>query len=366
MSFKIEQYSVADFISFNRNKGIELNPKYQRRGGIWSDSMQIYLIDTILREMSIPKIYFRTKINTKTLTSTRDVVDGQQRLRAIFRFADNQLVLSSKAGEFRGKSFADLTEDQKETFLGYMISTEHILSADDNFAVQVFSRLNQTGVKLNHAEQRNAQFDSEFKWFIVRLAKKLIPFFLGYEILSIKEQIRMIDDELTAEIFMLVEDGIEAGTSASLARLYKKYDNKISESEASKQEKVALFESTGEKILLIINDIQKHLDQNMQGNFSSRTHLVMLFAAMYNAKYGIPYWKDSGLNKDDYKYPESTAEWSIVSKRLQRIDEIISENIEPSDDKEREFLSESKAATINSKSRRIRFPMYAGVFKEYA
>lgn len=352
MSFKIEQYSVADFITFNRSKGINLNPKYQRRGGVWSDSMQVYLIDTILREMSIPKIYFRTKINTSTLTSVRDVVDGQQRLRAIFRFADDKLTLTKRAGEYGGKKFSTLTEEQKEIFLGYMITTEHILNSDDDFAVKVFSRLNQTGVKLNAAETRNAEFDGEFKWLIVRLAERLSSFFLKYEILSIKDQIRMMDDELTAELVMLVTDGIEAGTSESLKRVYRKYDKD--------------FEFGSESVFTnIFGDIDENLSQNMTDSFSSRTHFIMLFAALYNAKSRIPYWTDSDLESIDFRYPSSEAEWDVVSARLAKLDRLISGDIDPRTPDEIMFVAESRAATINTKSRRKRFPVYAKVFTNY-
>ena len=59
---------------------IDLNPEYQR-GKVWSKDKQQLLMDTILKDMHIPPIYFRALDN-----GFYECVDGQQRLNAIFDF----------------------------------------------------------------------------------------------------------------------------------------------------------------------------------------------------------------------------------------------------------------------------------------
>ena len=46
----LEQYRIADFLDWNKEKRIRLNPEFQR-GRIWSSAARIYLIDSILRQL---------------------------------------------------------------------------------------------------------------------------------------------------------------------------------------------------------------------------------------------------------------------------------------------------------------------------
>lgn len=123
MAFQIEPYSVADFLDWERSKRLKLNPDFQRRDA-WSPMEKTLLIDTILRGLSMPKVYFRTVIDPNTQGMVRDVVDGQQRLRAIIAFANNELKLGKKAEEHEGKKYRDLTVEEQQAFLQYRIATE--------------------------------------------------------------------------------------------------------------------------------------------------------------------------------------------------------------------------------------------------
>ncbi|MFD2270570.1 DUF262 domain-containing protein [Undibacterium arcticum] len=58
--------------------------------------------------------------------------------------------------------FRDLPNDLQQRILDYQFSV-HVLpsSVDDREVLQVFARMNSTGVKLNDQELRNANFFSE-------------------------------------------------------------------------------------------------------------------------------------------------------------------------------------------------------------
>ena len=71
-------------------KRIDTNPDFQRPP-VWSRSQKQLLIDTILRSYDIPKLYWR-KIGSNP--DKYDVVDGQQRLRAIFEYQNGEFPLS--------------------------------------------------------------------------------------------------------------------------------------------------------------------------------------------------------------------------------------------------------------------------------
>src|ERR1700681_177757 len=75
-SFDSRAYSINDFVEWDKQKQLELNPSFQRRQ-VWSDKAKSYLMDTILRGKPIPKIFIRQKINVTTKKSLREVVDGQ-------------------------------------------------------------------------------------------------------------------------------------------------------------------------------------------------------------------------------------------------------------------------------------------------
>ena len=81
MASILEQYRISDFLDWHREKRLEINQDFQR-GSVWKPAARTFLIDTILRELPVPKVYLRTKIDVVTKKSVREIVDGQQRLKA--------------------------------------------------------------------------------------------------------------------------------------------------------------------------------------------------------------------------------------------------------------------------------------------
>src|SRR4051794_26478719 len=108
----LEQYRISDFLEWHKENKLVLNPTFQR-GSVWPPAARSYLIDTILRELPMPKIYFRTTVDLLTKRTVREVVDGQQRLRAIIEFAGDKFVLSKVAKEFQGKKYSTLEPVQQ-------------------------------------------------------------------------------------------------------------------------------------------------------------------------------------------------------------------------------------------------------------
>src|SRR3972149_11758879 len=100
-SYDSRTYSINDFVEWDKAKQLELNPRFQRRP-VWTDKAKSFLIDTILRGKPIPKIFIRQKINVSTKTSTREVVDGQQRLRTILPFFNDGWVVSKRQNPRHG------------------------------------------------------------------------------------------------------------------------------------------------------------------------------------------------------------------------------------------------------------------------
>ena len=111
----------------------------------------------------MPKVYLRTLIDRVSQASVREIVDGQQRLRAILDFGLGKFRLTSRAGEFSGLYYSDLEEELQNTFLSYRISVEQLINADDDDVLEVFARLNSYTVPLNPPELRHARYQGDFK-----------------------------------------------------------------------------------------------------------------------------------------------------------------------------------------------------------
>jgi len=151
---------------FERKEKINPQPEYQR-GEVWNDSKRALLIDSILRDIDLPKFYLRKLISSMY---TYEVTDGQQRLSAIFRFLENDLKLPK--GELKGvqlgvyhgqdystRKFLDLPRNLQNTILDYQISIAVIEDALEDEIRTMFGRL-QEGINLVPSEKRNSIISS--------------------------------------------------------------------------------------------------------------------------------------------------------------------------------------------------------------
>jgi hypothetical protein len=114
MEWKSRAHPISDVRDWSRANRLELQPDFQRNE-VWSNAAQIALIDTILRNIPIPKIYIKSIIREEQ--TYRVVIDGQQRLTAILAFVENKLKLKSphiSFAEYNGMTFSELPEDIKK------------------------------------------------------------------------------------------------------------------------------------------------------------------------------------------------------------------------------------------------------------
>lgn len=131
---------------------INTNPDFQRPA-VWSKTQKQLLIDTILREYDIPKLYWR-KIATKP--DRYDVVDGQQRLRAIWEFFDGGFSLPKDAEPIDGDAIAKLSYQQlpdelRMRFDVYALDVVVLEESDEDEVREMFLRL-QNGTSLKAQE----------------------------------------------------------------------------------------------------------------------------------------------------------------------------------------------------------------------
>ena len=208
-----------------------INPKYQRNKSVWNAKAESYLIDTILRGLPIPQIFLRQKIDINLRHTTREVIDGQQRLRTIIKFVNDEFpVMKSHNSEYGGNKYSELADDVKEAFLDYQIPVELIKSKEDSVIYDMFVRVNTNSFKLNSQELRNARFWGDFKVLVYKLSSQWRSFFQENNVFKPSELIRMQEAEFISNLLILIRDGITHETQTKMDSYYKKYDNELPDS----------------------------------------------------------------------------------------------------------------------------------------
>ena len=163
------------------NDELDLTPDFQRQANVWDIKRKARLIESILLKIPLPSFYFSEDLN-----GGYAVVDGLQRLCAIFHFKNASLLNSSTGAnltplrlkglqylkELEGQTYADL--DRKfQRRISELEITANIIRANTPSAVKfnVFARLNQGGMPLNAQEIRNAIFPGEWRNHLRTLAE---------------------------------------------------------------------------------------------------------------------------------------------------------------------------------------------------
>ena len=116
---------------------------YRRKGG-WNDRKKSKLIESILLVLPVPGIYL-----IEDEDGRKEVVDGQQRLSAIFDFSENKYALEELKilQELNDKKFEDLGKEytMMQRRLGnYILSVVVIRKESDaNSHLEIYRRLNE-------------------------------------------------------------------------------------------------------------------------------------------------------------------------------------------------------------------------------
>lgn len=148
---------------------VDTNPDFQRPA-VWSRSQKQLLIDTILRGYDVPKFYWR---KTGTKPDTYDVVDGQQRLRAIWEYQAGEFALPRDMDDIDGDKVAglkyeSLPDDLRMAFDMYSLDIIVLQDTDEDEVREMFLRL-QNGTSLKAQEKRNAM-PGQMRTFVKELS----------------------------------------------------------------------------------------------------------------------------------------------------------------------------------------------------
>ncbi len=122
-------------------------PEYQREKSLWTDEKKALLVDSILRDFDIPKLYFN-----RLGDGEYEVIDGQQRLWALWEFLDDEFECKIDG---QSRFYSKLTTAQKRRIRAYRFQVTVFDEADDQYLRDLFLRL-QWGLLLNTGEKLHA------------------------------------------------------------------------------------------------------------------------------------------------------------------------------------------------------------------
>jgi uncharacterized protein with ParB-like and HNH nuclease domain len=108
---------------------LSLAPEFQRNS-IWPRAAKAYLIDTILNDRPIPLLFFQRISSAQTGRSGYAVIDGQQRLRAIFEYLEDRFKLSQsdKNARYYNKKFSQLEKELQDDIWDYDLVVQELTS----------------------------------------------------------------------------------------------------------------------------------------------------------------------------------------------------------------------------------------------
>ncbi len=289
-SVQKQVFTVDDFLTWQRNGTLELSPSFQRRS-VWRPTDRSYFLDTVVRGMPTSAIYIRQKREFGSVAAKREVVDGQQRLRTLIAFItpgnlsdfaperDSSSIQKKHNDnpEIFNKGFDDLSIDVQRAIMDYDFST-HVLpaSTDDAQILQIFARLNASGLKLTHQELRNAEFSGAFRFVSYELASEQLERWRKWRIFTEPQIARMYEVEMTSELLMLMTEGIIAKRQPAIRRYYEKNDDEYTIGEVSKQ-----------RFRAVMDAIEDYVPEVGKTVFRQQAMFYSLFGFLYEMMFGL-------------------------------------------------------------------------------
>lgn len=168
---RTEQYdfSVATLVGM-MEKGEVSIPEFQRRY-VWSDRQASRLIESLIIQCPIPVIYLNQEKD-----ETLSVIDGNQRLKSVKRFLDDEFTLTGLTSypELVGLSYSQL-DKRFQRHIGNRVLRCTVILKETHPQVKfdVFERLNSGAVALTRQELRHGLYYGNLLKSASKLAREL-------------------------------------------------------------------------------------------------------------------------------------------------------------------------------------------------
>ena len=315
---------------------IVVNNDYQRSNKVWPAKARSYLIDTIIHGFPVPKLSLYQTTDLKSRKTLKEIVDGQQRSRAILDFANDKFRISGNS-EFTGNLFSQLDDLHKQAFLEYQLSLDIFIGATASEIRQVFRRINSYNVPLNAQELRHATYQGDFKWFMVTAVDQYAQVLKQVGTFTESQLSRMKDASLLTEIIMATEEGVVSSSEGHLNKYYKANDDSFGRGDLIKP----LLDESFDKLI--------KWDSLHNTNIIKPYNLYSFITALLHCMHPF----ESLQDLYPLKAPVTIDEYGALI-RLSELGEALAEP-EQASDKFADFIKASSEATNRIKQRKVRF-----------
>ncbi len=176
--------SIQEGYRIYRDGSLIVNRQYQRKL-VWSLDEKSMLVDSILKQYPIPLILLaRSSEGDHKL----EIIDGMQRLNAIFGFIENEFSFEQKVfdidqltrakqaceeGIFAKSDLPKLDKKSCADFLDYQLAITQFDADNPAHVVNVFGRINSGGRQLSDQERRQAGVINPFANLVRTLSSEL-------------------------------------------------------------------------------------------------------------------------------------------------------------------------------------------------
>jgi Protein of unknown function DUF262. len=190
-----------------------LAPEFQRNS-VWPRAAKAYLIDSVLNDRPIPLLFLERVSSAQTGRPGFAVIDGQQRLRAIFDYIEGRFRLteSDKKAPYYNQKYSDLDQTYRDAIDAYDLPVQELFGYTEEDIKDVFVRMNKYVVKLSPQELRHAKGTGEFRDFVESIGRW--DFWKNNRIITGQQRKRMRAVEFAAELTILLIEGPQDKKSA--------------------------------------------------------------------------------------------------------------------------------------------------------
>lgn len=236
-----ESVVIQDLLTFHSRDELNLSPWYQRRS-VWKPAQKAYLINTIHESKPVPSVYIRHTIDLANEKSVKEVVDGQQRLRAIIEYRNNAFPAPHPSYS-KAVTYSQLDATHRKRFLLTALSVGYLVGAEDADVIEIFARINSVAKTLNPQEKRNAQFSGEFKRFCLNESITRLSFWREYAVFTDDNIARMLEVQFVSDLVINLTEGLTDFASRKLDSYYEKFDDAFAADQSIRKRLNRIFES---------------------------------------------------------------------------------------------------------------------------
>ncbi|MGE8684697.1 MAG: DUF262 domain-containing protein [Acinetobacter sp.] len=206
----VKPMTISKLLDRLENNELKLDPDFQRASNLWDNKRKSRLIESIILKIPLPSFYFNEDDD-----GNYSVVDGLQRLSAIFQFISSEELsrsLRMKMSDLKlsdmqyltdlnGKTFSEIPRNYRRAINELEITSTIIRpSTPDLVKFNIFARLNQGGLPINGQEIRNSIYPGEWRTYISDIAKS--DEFLYYTDYKVSDK-RLNDHQMILRVIAL-------------------------------------------------------------------------------------------------------------------------------------------------------------------